>query len=177
VDSAAEHEFTEFVMQHSYQLLRVAYALTGEQYAAQDLLQVALAKTAARWSHIHTDPEMYVRRALYHEYVSSWRRRWRQRERSVASPPEPDHERDPSNDAVARIVLRDTLRTLPPRQRAVLVLRYMEDLSEREVAAVLGCSVGTVASQASRALARLRAALPATARHPGQRTFTSEQLI
>jgi RNA polymerase sigma-70 factor (sigma-E family) len=172
VDSAAESEFTEFVVRHSYQLLRVAYALTGEQYAAQDLLQVALAKTAARWSHVHTDPGLYVKRALYHEYVSSWRRRWRWRETSVAVLPEPAGERDPSNDAVLRIVLLNALRRLTPRQRAVLVLRYMEDLSERQVAEVLGCSLGTVASQASRALARLRAALPAGTGPPSPRSLS-----
>jgi RNA polymerase sigma-70 factor (sigma-E family) len=166
VDSTAEQEFTEFVAQRSHQLLRVAYALTGDQHGAQDLLQIALAKTAARWSQVHSNPELYVKRALYHEFISSRRRVWRRREAPVAVLPEPAGQGDPSNDAVLRLVLRNALRTLPPRQRAVVVLRYLEDLSERQVAEVLGCSTATVGSQASRALARLRSALPSGALDP-----------
>lgn len=161
MDTTAEREFTEFVAQRSHQLLRVAYALTGEQHAAQDLLQAALAKTAARWSHVHVTPEIYVKRVLYHEFVSSWRRAWRRRERSVAAVPDRAGGSDPIGAVDTRIVLNNALRALPARQRAVLVLRYFEDLSERQVAEVLGCSTGTVASHASRALARLRAALDA----------------
>jgi RNA polymerase sigma-70 factor (sigma-E family) len=163
VDSTAEREFTEFVIHRSQELLRVAYALVGEQHAAQDLLQSALAKTAARWSHIQATPEIYVRRVLYHEFVSSWRRAWRRRERPVAVLPDRAGESDPAGAVDTRLTLRDALQILPARQRAVLVLRYFEDLSERQVAEVLGCSTGTVASQASRALARLRAAMTAGA--------------
>lgn len=100
-----------------------------------------------------------MRRILYHEYVSWWRR-WRRREIPVAEPPERADPADPQGDAELRRALRVALGRLSPRQRAVLVLRYLEDYSEREVAAILGCSASTVSSQASRALARLRQLCP-----------------
>jgi RNA polymerase sigma-70 factor (sigma-E family) len=136
----------------------MAYALTGNQHAAEDLLQNALAKAALRWTRIRGDAEPYVKRILYRDCVSIWRlSRWR-RETTVASPPE-RAAADPAADTDLRLVLREALRRLPPRQRAVLVLRYLDDLSEQQVAELLGCSPGTVGSQASRALSRLRRTL------------------
>jgi RNA polymerase sigma-70 factor (sigma-E family) len=160
VGPAEEAEFNAFVAERTHALFRTAYALTGDQHAAEDLLQSALAKLVLYWPRITTDPESYVRRILYREHVSVWRRMWRRSETPVADPPEHEpRDPDPAGAAVLRLVLRDALRHLPPRQRAVVVLRYLEDRSEQEVAEILGCSPGTVGSQASRALAKLRDAL------------------
>ncbi|WP_446211964.1 SigE family RNA polymerase sigma factor [Micromonospora sp. IBSANI012] len=153
-------EFTAFVNERGDALLRVAYALAGNQHAAEDLLQNALAKAYARWPRIRGDAEPYVRRILYHDQVSGWRRLSRRREVPVAELPERAGGRDSGHDSDLRLLLRDALRELPPRQRAVLTLRYLENLSVEQTAAVLGCRTGTVASQASRALARLRELVP-----------------
>lgn len=149
-----QQEFTEFVTARTHALFRVAYALTTNQHAAEDLLQSALAKAAARWSRL-TDAEAYVRKILYHDYISGWRRLRRRPETPVGVPPE-RRVSDSADHTVLRLQLLDVLRHLPPRQRAVLVLRYLEDLSEQQTAEILGCSTGAVASQASRALAKLR---------------------
>ena len=159
MDDDARQEFAEFVAARSKQLIRLAYVLTGDQHAAEDLLQNALVKAAAHWGRIHTSPEAYVRRIMYREQVSWLRRRVRRRETAMAQVPEPTA----GDDAVsveARLALRDALLALPPRRRAVLVLRYLEDLSESQVAEILGCSVGTVRSQNHKAVAQLRLALP-----------------
>ena len=159
MDEGAEQEFAEFVAARSRQLIRLAYVLTGDQHTAEDLLQNALVKAAAHWGRIHTAPEAYVRRIMYREQVSWLRRRVRRRETAMAQVPEPTA----GDDAVsveARLALRDALLALPPRRRAVLVLRYLEDLSESQVAEILGCSVGTVRSQNHKAVAQLRLALP-----------------
>ncbi|WP_406039519.1 SigE family RNA polymerase sigma factor [Micromonospora sp. NBC_00898] len=154
-------EFTAFVNERGDALLRVAYALAGNQHAAEDLLQNALAKAYARWPKIRGDAEPYVRRILYHDQVSGWRRRARRSEVPVAVLPERVAAGDGGHDADLRMLLREALLTLPPRQRAVLTLRYLEDLSVERTAAILGCRAGTVASQASRALAKLRELVPA----------------
>ena len=159
MDDDARQEFAEFVAARSRQLIRLAYVLTGDQHAAEDLLQNTLVKAAAHWGRIHTAPEAYVRRIMYREQVSWLRRRIRLRETAMAQVPEPTA----GDDAVsveARLALRDALLALPPRRRAVLVLRYLEDLSESQVAEILGCSVGTVRSQNHKAVAQLRLALP-----------------
>jgi RNA polymerase sigma-70 factor (sigma-E family) len=160
VDRATEVEFTAFVAERTHALFRTAYALTGNQHAAEDLLQTALAKLVLSWNRISSDPEAYARRIIYREHVSVWRRMWKRNELPTADPPngrtvEGDH----AGAALDRVVLRKVLLTLPPRQRAVIILRYLEDRSEQEVADILGCSTGTVGSQASRALTKLRAAL------------------
>jgi len=167
VEESAEREFTAFVRARSYTLFRTAYALCGDQQAAEDLLQTALAKAAMKWSSIHGEAEHYVRRILYRDFVSAWRWRRRRPEHTVAQVPDRPGSGDLADNALLRIELRDALRTLAPRQRAVLVLRYLEDRSEREVAEILGCRPGTVASQASRALARLRRHIT-SAPHPRQ---------
>lgn len=168
MDAAAEAEFTLFVQQRTPALMRAAYALCGNQHDAEDLLQNALAKVAVRWSRINFEPEPYVRVAMYREFVSIWRRRRRRPEVAMESPPAGAARGDHPAETADRLAIRDVLLTLPPRQRAVLVLRFLEDMSEREVASALGCSPGTVASQASRALATLRAARSMQMRNPRQ---------
>ncbi|MEV4132774.1 SigE family RNA polymerase sigma factor [Dactylosporangium sp. NPDC049742] len=135
-------------------LLATAVLLTGSRMAGEDLLQGALERLMRSWGRVREDPERYLRRTMYHLAVDQWRVRRRRSEVALlAEPPgEPD-----SADAVAlRQALLQALAQLPPRQRAVLVLRYWEQLSEAEAADVLGCSVGTVKSTASRGLSRLR---------------------
>jgi RNA polymerase sigma-70 factor (sigma-E family) len=159
VDEGARQDFTEFVAARSKQLIRLAYVLTGDQHSAQDLLQNALIKAAAHWGRIHSEPEAYVRRIMYREQVSWLRRRARRPETAMAQVPE-----RAADDQVAsvetRLTLQDALRALPPRKRAVLVLRSLEDMPESQVADILGCSVGTVRSQTHKAVAQLRSALP-----------------
>jgi RNA polymerase sigma-70 factor (sigma-E family) len=158
MDAEAEREFREFVAARSAALFRSAYLLTGQREAAEDLLQTVLARVARRWKRIDGAPEAYVRRALYHEQVASWRRRrW-----AVSDGAVPDVAAPGDHAAVTdlRLALAAALRTLTPRQRAIVVLRYVEDLPESEVAAVLEVSVGTVRSTAYRALARLRTSCP-----------------
>jgi RNA polymerase sigma-70 factor (sigma-E family) len=146
--------FNDFVVSRSTRLLRVAYLLTSDWAAAEDLLQSSLVKAWSAWSRIEGDPEPYVRRILVNTHASWWRRRWRG-ELPSAEMPETGH-----GGHTDRIDERDglwqALRRLPTRQRTVLVLRYFEGLSEAEVAEAMGCSLGTVKSQASRALAKLR---------------------
>lgn len=160
MDECARQDFAEFVAARSRQLMRLAYVLTGDQHAAEDLLQAALVKAAAHWGRIHTAPEAYVRRIMYREQVNWLRRRARRRETAMAEVPATAAGGDAAG-VEARLALRDALLALPPRMRAVLVLRYLEDLPETQVAEILGCSVGTVRSQNHKAVARLRLALPA----------------
>ena len=151
---AERPEFAEFVAARSPALLRTARLLTGDWAAAEDLLQDALAICWRRWSRIEGNPEPYVHRVLVTTYLAKRRRFWN-RERPTGELPEL-----PVDDASERVVqqtqVEAALRSLTPRQRAVIVLRYSEDLSEAETARVLGISVGTVKSQTSKALARLR---------------------
>ncbi|WP_433041646.1 SigE family RNA polymerase sigma factor [Dactylosporangium sp. CS-033363] len=156
-----EAGFREFVAARLAQLSRVAYLLTGDHHKAEDLVQVTLVKVARHWRRVSAAgaPDAYVRRALYHEHVSSWRGK-RVPETPTADPPERATGRDESAEAVRRIVLRDALAKLAPGQRAVIVLRYFEDLSEADTADALGCSAGSVKSQAHHALARLRVVAP-----------------
>lgn len=146
--------FDDFVTARGDALWRSAWLLTGDGHLAEDLVQTALAKSYRAWDRIG-DPagfEAYVRRTLYTTYVSWWRRRWNG-ERPTEQLPEAQ---EAGPDLALRRDLLTALATLPRGQRAVVVLRYFEDRSERETAEVLGCSVGTVKSQTSRALAALR---------------------
>jgi RNA polymerase sigma-70 factor (sigma-E family) len=147
--------FADFVGARSPRLLRTAYLLTHDWGLAEDLLQTALTRAWEAWRRIEGDPEPYVRRILVNTYSSWWRRRWNG-EHPTEHLPEPAVPSDPSAVLDERDRIWQALGALPRRQRAVLVLRYFEDLSEAEIADVLGCSVGTVKSQASRALAKLR---------------------
>lgn len=145
--------FHEFVAARSVALVRTAYLLTGNQHAAEDLVQEALSRVVVRWraSVAKGDPEPYVRRVLYTTHVSRWRH---VRSHPVDQPPRAAL--DEADDTTSRIVLGQALDRLTPKQRAVLVLRYYEDLTERQTAAVLGVSVSTVKSQTSQALLRMR---------------------
>ncbi|MFD0314900.1 SigE family RNA polymerase sigma factor [Streptomyces flavalbus] len=152
-----EDRFQEFVRARWTHLVRTAYLLTGDAHHAEDLTQTALAKAYRSWRRVSRadHPEAYVRRML----VTCNRDRFRKRrvtEALTAAPPE----RAGRDESVARVdergALLAALAQLPKRQRAVVVLRYWEDLSEAEVADTLGCSPGTVKSQASKGLAKLR---------------------
>jgi RNA polymerase sigma-70 factor (sigma-E family) len=151
---ANEADFDAFVVARSPALLRTAYLLVGDEGLAEDLLQTALTKSWFAWKRITGEPEAYVRRVLVTTSASWWRRRWT-RETPTAELPErlaPAGADGPSD----RQDLWDAIGRLPRRQRAVVVLRYLEDRTEAETAHLLGCSVGTVKSQCSRALAKLR---------------------
>jgi RNA polymerase sigma-70 factor (sigma-E family) len=146
--------FDEFVATRSPALLRTAYLLTGDHGLAEDLLQTALAKCWFAWGRIDGPPEPYVRRVLATTYATWWRRRWRGERPSGSLPDRVDPAgTGPVED---RDALWRALGGLPRRQRAVVVLRYYEDLSEAETAAALGISTGTVKSQSTKALAALR---------------------
>ena len=148
--------FEEFVAGRGQALQRFGYALTGDWGLAEDLLQTALARAYPRWSRIRRDdPEAYVRKIMVNTWSSWWRRRWRG-EVPAAQLPEAAGP-DEAAGVDSRQALRAALAQLPPRQRAVVVLRYDQDLPEAQVAALLGISVGTVKSQAAKALASLRA--------------------
>jgi len=148
--------FEEYVVARRSALLRTAYLLTGSHADAEDLVQTALIKCVPVWKRIADRPEPYVRQVLVRESISRWRRR-RWRETSVDDVPD-GAVAEP--DVAGRVALHQALGALPPRQRAVIVLRYYEDLTERETASVLGVAVGTVKSQARDGLARLRQRLP-----------------
>jgi RNA polymerase sigma-70 factor (sigma-E family) len=160
MDPSVEQEFTEFVVNRSQALLRAAFALTGDRHAAEDLVQQALAKAFLRWRSIEGEAEPYVRRILYHDSATRWRRRTSRPETTMPHPPDLALVDDGSEDTHLRLLIRRALLELPPRQRAVLVLRYLEDRSVEETAEILGCRPGTVASQASRALTKLRSLVP-----------------
>lgn len=145
-------DFDEFVAARASRLLRTAYLLTRDHALAEDLLQTALTKSWFAWSRIEGDPEPYVRKVLVNTYATWWRRKWNG-EQAHAEPPELPGRGDPADD---RHDLWTALGRLPRRQRAVVVLRFVEDLSEAETARMLGVSVGTVKSQTSKALAKLR---------------------
>jgi len=143
-------DFEDFVIARRDALLRTAYLLTGDHHDAEDLVQSALVKVVPKWGRIQDRPEAYVRQVLARESVSRWRgRRWR--EVSTDEVPEGVH-----HDSTDRVGLLEDLRRLSPRQRAVLVLRYFDDLTEADTAAALGISVGTVKSHIRDALASLR---------------------
>jgi RNA polymerase sigma-70 factor (sigma-E family) len=142
----------EYIRARLPRLLKLARALTLDEHTAADLVQDSLEKLIRRWSHLSGDPDAYVRQIMVNQRVSSWRKV--RRERVTDRPPdaavsdvEVDHE------------LFDALRALPKAQRAVIALRYLEDLTEVDTARVLGCSVGTVKSHSSRAMASLRTSL------------------
>ena len=162
-----DEDFRAFVVAHWTALTRTAYLVVGDWGTAEDVVQVALSKVHRHWARIERRdvPLVYVRRAVVNAAVSSVRRR-----RLVEVPLSAVSWMPAGRDDVARAEDRDllmrALATLPPRMRAVLVLRYPEDLPEAEVAQALGCSVGTVKSQASRGLARLSGAVSPPAASP-----------
>lgn len=147
--------FTAWVGLRRDVLLRTAYLLTGDRQRAEDLLQDALVKVARRWGRLRDgNPDGYVRQVLYHSHVSWWR--------SHREVPVPElyggvQVEDKTDN---RIILRQALARLTSKQRAVIVLRFMDDATERETAEILGVSVGTVKSQTAAAVRRLRANAP-----------------
>jgi len=153
-------EFAAYMAARQPSLLRTAYLLTGDRYAAEDLVQTALAKLYLSWDKVQRrdSVDAYVRRILVNEHNSLWRRGWKRREHASGDLPETQH--TDTYDEGQRGALWEAVQTLPRRARAVVVLRYYEQLSEAETADVLGISVGTVKSQASRALATLRERAP-----------------
>jgi RNA polymerase sigma-70 factor (sigma-E family) len=154
VDSTAE-QFTYWSKDQAPALHRFAYLLCGDWHEAEDLVQEALARAALHWKRIESleHPEAYVRTILVNQCRSMWRRPWsRHRPAEIPDRGIPDG----SDDLAARSDLMDALRRLPTRQRATVVLRYYEDLSEAETAKVLGCSVGTVKSQTNKAIKTLQ---------------------
>ena len=154
-----EVELREFVSARGAALSRAAYLLTGDHQAAEDLVQDTYVVLVRRWQKAGTvDPEAYVRRILYSRFVDGWRRR-RLLELPWASPPDAAGG-DEAGAATDRLTLRDALARLTPRQRAVLVLRFYEDLTESQAAAALGISPNTVKSQTRVALQRLRELAP-----------------
>lgn len=155
---AIDPDFGAYVALRRPALLRFALALTGNQADAEDLVQAALTRTALRWHAIRRrdNPDAYVRRAIVRQHINHWRALL-SRERPAAAVPERAAPGRDNEDTETREVVWAALATLPPRQRAVVVLRYYEDLSEAQIAEVLGCSRGTVKSQAFKAMAHLRA--------------------
>jgi len=159
--------FEEFVAAQGPALSRTAYFLTGDHGKAEELLQEALTRTAGRWRRISAQgtPGAYVRQVMVNQLRSSWRRR-RLAVFPTADPPESaarNTRNSVSSAVTGELMFGEVLRRLAPRQRAVLYLRFHEDLTEAETADVLGCSVGTVKSQTHDALARLRNDAPASA--------------
>ncbi|HEX7738348.1 MAG TPA: SigE family RNA polymerase sigma factor [Marmoricola sp.] len=155
---AADREaFESFVVAARPALERSAYLLSGDWDEAEDLVQAALVKAVGAWSRIVDDPTPYVRRIIVNDHISRWRRH-RGRERPRADLPDREATR-PDHDLA--LALQAALADLAPRQRAVIVLRYYEDLTEQQTAEALGIAVGTVKSQARDGLARLRERAPA----------------
>ena len=163
---AKDEEFTAYLHARQPSLLRTAYLLTGDRNHAEDVLQTSLAKLYLAWDKVRDrdSVDAYVRRIMVNENNSMWRRGWKKREfatedqylNSRADREVRDDYDEGTNDALWQVV-----QTLPPKARAVVVLRYYEQLSEAETADVLGISIGTVKSQCSRALAALRERVPA----------------
>jgi RNA polymerase sigma-70 factor (sigma-E family) len=157
-----DERFAEYVRARGEHLLRVAVLLTGDWHAAEDLVQASLVKLYRAWPRLDTaaDPDAYLRRIMVNTQRSWWRARWR-RETPAAVLPETLLPGSVTGDDVAErhalgALVRQALVRLPRRQRAVLVLRYCEDLPEAEVARLLGCSVGAVKTHAHRGLRALR---------------------
>jgi RNA polymerase sigma-70 factor (sigma-E family) len=151
---ASDVEFEEFVLTRSPALLRTAYLLVRDLQLAEDLLQTSLTKAWFAWRRVDGDPEPYVRRILVTTSVSWWRKRWTHETPTAVIP---EQATSPEAEWPAHgYEVWDALGRLPRRQRAVIVLRYVEDRTEAETADLLGCSLGTVKSQCFKALAKLR---------------------
>lgn len=164
VDASDLEEFTRWARARQHHLLRAALLMTDDLARAEDLVQDALSQVAMRWSRLRDGhPDAYARKVIYHGNIS-W---WRGRRREVLTGKLVDRPA-PGDPTERRLLVRRALAALPPRQRAVVVLRYFEDLTERDTAAVLGVSVGTVKSQTHLALRRLREAAPELAEFLGE---------
>ncbi|MDI5962912.1 SigE family RNA polymerase sigma factor [Streptomyces sp. SL13] len=162
-----EGDFEEFVAARGPRLLRVAWLLTGDEHLAEDLLQTVLARVWPKWRRVSDgNPDAYVRKALVNTYASWRQRRWQ------GEVPHDDLPDVTGTDVFAAVDLEHSLaaaiRLLPPRQRAVVVLRYFEDLSVEETAGVLNCRPGTVKSQSAKALRTMRGRLTAALADEGE---------
>jgi RNA polymerase sigma-70 factor (sigma-E family) len=155
-DAGGRDEFASIVRTYWPQLMGIAVAISGSRHEAEDLVQTALTNTYARWHRVREGEALaYLRRSIVNAHISRWRRH-RGAELSFAEPPEFAGHRSDTDVVDDRLTLVPILRSLPGRQRAVLVLRYLCDLSDDDVAATLGTSASTVRSQAARGLAALR---------------------
>jgi RNA polymerase sigma-70 factor (sigma-E family) len=156
-----EEEFADFVAAALPRLLRFGLVLTGDSDVAEDLVQTALGRSLGAWRlHRIDDPQAFVRKVMVNSYASFYRRR--RREIATAELPEGTSVADDTRGIDDRELVWRALMALPPRQRAVIVLRYYEGLSEREIATVMATSSGTVKSQSARALRRLAEILATT---------------
>jgi RNA polymerase sigma-70 factor (sigma-E family) len=157
-----EQEFAELFRASWPRLFRLAYAVSGDRVAAEDDLQNAFAKVYAQWGRVQRadHPEAYLRRIVLNEVLGGRRTGFLKRERPHGNVELRGAVASPEGTVVDHDALWSAVRALPPRQRAVVVLRYYEDLSEAEIADALGCSRGTVKSQASAALTALRKVAP-----------------
>ena len=158
----SEQEFAELFRASWARLYRLAFAVSGDRAAAEDDLQNAFAKVYAQWGRVQRaeHPQAYVRRIVLNEVLGGRRKGFLKRERPHAEVETSGSVASPEKAVVERDAIWAAVRALPPRQRAVVVLRYYEDLSEAEIADALGCSRGTVKSQASAALTALRRVAP-----------------
>jgi RNA polymerase sigma-70 factor (sigma-E family) len=156
MDPGRDHEFAEFVDGRFTALQRFGYLLTGEWHLAEDLVQTSLTKVWFRRGSLRSGNalESYTRTVMVNTSTQWWRRKWRG-ETPTEMLPEP-HAPEQYGDVDNRDLLLRALATLPRRTRATLVLRYFEDLPEAEIAQIMGCSIGTVKSNVSRGLAKLR---------------------
>jgi len=150
-------EFAEYMSARQPSLLRTAYLLTGNRHTAEDLVQASLVKLYLSWDRVQSSGSLdaYTRRIMVNENNSLWRRGWARRESTVGEVPESSGTWD-RHDHGEKSAIWSFVQTLPKKQRAVIVLRFYEELSMAEVAEILGISIGTVKSQSSRALASLR---------------------
>jgi len=155
-----DQQLAEYVSARWPALVRYATVVCGDAAEGEELAQAALVRVASRWRVLHDrhDIDAYVRTAIVNGHLNKRQRLWRREERVGSTPQVVVAD---ASDRVGRGVdIRRALAALPPRQRAVLALRYLDDQSEAQTAAILGCSVGTVKSQASKALATLRESFP-----------------
>jgi len=158
LDPTAERAFGDFVVARSQALCRFAFLLCGDWHRAEDAVQTAFTKLYLRWDKLDAagSVDAYVRRVVLTTVVDERRRGWSRREAPSAGVPDQGSVADPAGASTERLAILGALAQLAPRQRAVLVLRFWEDLAVEQVAAVLGCSEGTVKSQTARGLERLR---------------------
>jgi RNA polymerase sigma-70 factor (sigma-E family) len=163
----SDTDFISWAASCQHRLLRATYLMTGDLQRSEDLLQEALIKVAQRWDRLRSgNPDAYIRTVLYRDHVSLWRRR-----REIPVPQVHDTRVSSDDDDTERqLMVRAALARLSARQRAVLVLRYFDDMTEQQTADVLGVSIGTVKSHASVGLGRLRQTSPELAELLGRRS-------
>ncbi|GIH12447.1 SigE family RNA polymerase sigma factor [Rugosimonospora africana] len=174
-DDVEQREFGEYFTARRDAVRRTAYLLCGDWYWADDLTQAAFMRLAAGWRRVRDRGALdaFVRTCLMRAYLSDTRRMWRRRERTVAEPPDGPTGTGGAESVARRVQFVAALRQLPPRQRAVLVCRYYQDLDVAATAAALRCSPGTVKSQTAKALAKLRDLLDDPVEEPRSRQLTA----